>query len=102
MNGNISGMTEFLIEFILSTIKKMVDKEGEVTVSVNLSTKNIIVQIKASKTDIGKIIGKKGRSIEALKVITSAIKNTKFPSNSRSICLEILEDEEKNNLDGGN
>ena len=87
-------MTEFLVEFVLSTIKKMVDKENEVSVEVKLSTKNIIIQIKSSKHDVGKIIGKKGRSIESLKIITSAIKNTKFPSDSRNICLEILEDGE--------
>lgn len=86
------GMSELLVEFVESTIKKLVDKEKDVFININLSTKNIIIQIKANKLDLGKIIGKKGRSIEALKIITSAIKNTKYPDDSRNVCLEIIEE----------
>ena len=38
-------------------------------------------------------LGKKGRNIDALKVLTSAIKNTKYPDDIRNVSLEILEDE---------
>jgi len=88
------GMSDLLSEIVVSIVKKMVDKENEVSASVNVSTKNIIIQIKASKDDLGKIIGKKGRSIEALKIIISAIKNTKFSGDPRNVCIEILEDEQ--------
>jgi len=89
------NMSELLVEFVESTIKRMVDKEKEIKIGINLSTKNIIIQIEANKNDLGKIIGKKGRSIEALKIITSAVKNTKFPDDTRNICLEILEEQSK-------
>jgi len=89
------SMSELLVEFVESTIKRMVDKEKEIKIGINLSTKNIIIQIEANKNDLGKIIGKKGRSIEALKIITSAVKNTKFPDDTRNICLEILEEQSK-------
>lgn len=88
------GMSEVLSEFIESTIKKIVDKSELVRVTVNVSTKNIIIQIGAGKGDLGKIIGKKGRNIEALKIIASAIKNTKYPEDTRNVSLEILEDEQ--------
>lgn len=92
------SMAEFLKEFVKETTKKIVDDESEVITEVSISTKNIIIQIGVSKSDFGKIIGKKGRTIEALKIIVLAIKNTKFPGDSRRISLEILEDENSNYL----
>ena len=59
----------------------------------SISTKTVIVQIKVEKTDCGKIIGKHGRTIESLKVICLAAKNTQFPNDSRRVVLEVLEDE---------
>ena len=38
------GMSELLSEIVVSIVKKMVDKEKEVSASVNVSTKNIIIQ----------------------------------------------------------
>jgi predicted RNA-binding protein YlqC (UPF0109 family) len=51
------------------------------------------MQIQVSKNDCGKIIGKKGRTIEALKHLCLAIKNTNFLQDSRKILLEVMEDE---------
>jgi predicted RNA-binding protein YlqC (UPF0109 family) len=66
---------------------------------VTVSTKNVIIQIKSLKSDLGKIIGKKGRTIDSLKTITLAIKNTHFPSDTRRVSLEIIEDETASFLD---
>ena len=93
-----TSMTEYIKDFISNTTKKIVDVEEEVITEVSVSTKNIIIQIGVSKSDFGKIIGKKGRTIEALKIIVLAIKNTKFPGDNRRISLEILEDESTNYL----
>ncbi len=87
------GMSEQLQDFITNIVKKLVDSPDAVDIKVSVSTKNIIAQIKVAKTDYGKVIGKKGRTIESLKVITSAIKNTSFPDDNRKVSLEILEDE---------
>jgi len=86
-------ITEFLKEQIEPIIKSFVDQPLEVVVSVTTSTTTVILQVKAAREDYGKVIGKKGRTIEALKLITSAIKNTHFPSDMRKISLEILDDE---------
>ncbi len=88
-----NGMSELLNEFVSNTTKQLVDNPDEVRVHVAVSTKTVIVQIRVAQQDCGKVIGKKGRTIDALKVIALAIKNTRFPEDSRKVNLEILEDE---------
>jgi predicted RNA-binding protein YlqC (UPF0109 family) len=86
-------MTQLLQDFVTNTTKQLVDEPKEVRVSISTSTKAIIMQIQVSKNDCGKIIGKKGRTIEALKHLCLAIKNTNFLQDSRKILLEVMEDE---------
>ncbi len=93
------NMSEILQDYVDSTIKKIVDKPDNVKTVATVSTKSVIVQIKSEKEDLGKIIGKKGRTIESLKVLTLAIKNTQFPNDTRRVVLEIIEDEDSSFLD---
>jgi len=86
-------MTDVLKEFIFNTIKSIIDSPDDLIVTVPISTKSVIIQIYVNQADCGKIIGKKGRTIEALKILCLAIKNTNFPEDSRHILLEIMEDE---------
>lgn len=98
------NMSDLLQEFVDSTIKKIVDSPELVKTTTTVSTKSVIIQIKSNVGDLGKIIGKKGRTIESLKIITLAIKNTHFPRDTRRVVLEIIEDETSSFLDlqGGN
>lgn len=89
----MNSMSDMLLEYVDTTIKKLVDYPEEVDIDISVSTKTVIIQIKSAKTDLGKIIGKKGRTIEALKILVMAIKNTKYSDDNRRISLEILEDE---------
>lgn len=89
----MKSIAETIKEFTEGTVKQYVDQPEDVKVSVSISTKNIIVQIQVHKTDCGKIIGKKGRSIEALKIICSNVKNTQYPTDARLVTIEVLEDE---------
>jgi len=84
---------ELLKEVVIYNASKVVDNPDDVEVDVSISTKAIIIQIKVNADDCGKIIGKHGRSIDALKILCLAIKNTNFPDDSRRILLEVLEDE---------
>lgn len=88
------GMSDMLKQYVVETTEKIVDEPKEVKVDVTISTKAVIIQIQVSKSDCGKIIGKRGRTIDALKVICLAIKNTNFPDDSRRILLEVIEDED--------
>ena len=86
------GMTDLLKNYVKETTKNIVDKPEDVVVNVSVSTKAIIIQIEVDNRDCGKIIGKRGRTIDSLKVICLAIKNTNFPEDSRRVMLEVLED----------
>ena len=86
-------MTEMLRSYVEDTIRKIVDKPEEVRIDVSVSTKTVIVQIKVAENECGKVIGKHGRNINALKTICLAIKNTNFSGDSRHVLLEVLEDE---------
>lgn len=92
----MAKMSELLSQYVKETIRKLVDYPDEVDVDAVVSTKNVILQIKTTPKDCGKVIGKKGRTIDALKTITLAIKNTNFPNDIRHVFLEVLEDEVKN------
>jgi predicted RNA-binding protein YlqC (UPF0109 family) len=89
----MGDMSKLLQNEVENFTKLVVDSPKEVAVSTSVSTKAIIIQIKVAKEDCGKIIGKRGRTIESLKVLCLAIKNTQFPEDSRRVMLEVLEDE---------
>lgn len=89
----MSGMSDLLRSYVEDTTKRIVDNPDDVKVSASISTKAAILQIQVSQSDCGKIIGKRGRTIDALKVLCLAIKNTNYPEDSRRVMLEVLEDE---------
>ncbi len=89
----MGDMSALLKEYVEETTKAVVDKPEIVEVSAAVSTKAIIIQVRVDQSDCGKIIGKRGRTIDALKVLCLAIKNTNFPNDSRRVMLEVLEDE---------
>lgn len=86
-------MSDTMKEVVEYNTKNIVDKPEEVEVNVTVSTKAVIVQVRVNDQDCGKIIGRRGRTIEALKVLCLATKNTQFPNDSRRVMLEVLEDE---------
>lgn len=89
----MSGMSDLLQNYVEETTKQIVDSPSDVNISSSISTKAVILQIKVAQSDCGKIIGKRGRTIDALKVLCLAIKNTNYPEDSRRVLLEVLEDE---------
>jgi predicted RNA-binding protein YlqC (UPF0109 family) len=89
----MSGMSDMLKKYVENTTKKIVDQPEDVVISSSVSTKAVIIQIRVAQLDCGKIIGKRGRTIDAMKILCLAIKNTNFPDDSRRVLLEVLEDE---------
>jgi predicted RNA-binding protein YlqC (UPF0109 family) len=86
-------MSNLLRDYVETTTKRVVDMPEFVEVNASISTKAIIIQVRVDASDCGKIIGKRGRTIDALKVLCLAIKNTNYPEDSRRVMLEVLEDE---------
>lgn len=73
-----------LIEYIA---KALVDKSEEVVVTEIEGEQTSVIELKVAKEDLGKIIGKQGRTARAMRTILSAA-STKI--NKRSV-LEIIE-----------
>jgi len=67
--------------------KALVDKPEEVTVTEVEGEQTSVIELKVAKEDLGKVIGKQGRTARAMRTILSA---SSAKMNKRSV-LEILE-----------
>lgn len=74
-----------LIAFIAKTL---VDYPGEVVVTEINGSQSSVIELKVSKEDIGKIIGKQGRTVVAIRTILSA---ASMKSKRRCI-LDLIEE----------
>jgi len=79
----IQGMKE-LIEYIA---KGLVDNPDKVEVSEVNGDQTCVLELKVAKEDLGKVIGKQGRSARAMRTILSAA-STKLKKRT---VLEIIE-----------
>jgi predicted RNA-binding protein YlqC (UPF0109 family) len=77
-------MMKELIEYIA---KALVDNPEQVIVSEVAGDQTSVLELKVAKDDLGKVIGKQGRSARAMRTILSAA-STKL--NKRTV-LEIIE-----------
>ena len=69
-------------------VRAIVDKPDEVKVNVNESDSTCIFELSVGDGDIGKVIGKKGKNVNALRIILSAA--TAKEGGKRAI-LEVIE-----------
>ncbi len=61
-------------EFIEYIAKRLVDNPDSVTLEQEEKESNkIVFKLKVGESDIGKIIGKKGRTAQAMRVLLSAV-----------------------------
>jgi uncharacterized protein len=73
-----------LIEYIA---KALVDFPEQVSVNVLEGSQSIVLELSVAKVDLGKVIGKQGRTAKAIRVILGA---TSAKAKKRAI-LEIVE-----------
>ena len=74
-------------DLIAYIAKALVDNPDEVVVTEIEGEQTSVIELKVAKEDLGKVIGKQGRTARAMRTILSAA-STKI--NKRSV-LEILE-----------
>jgi predicted RNA-binding protein YlqC (UPF0109 family) len=74
-------------DLITYIAKALVDKPEEVVVTEIEGEQTSVIELKVAKEDLGKVIGKQGRTARAMRTILSAA-STKI--NKRSV-LEIIE-----------
>ena len=75
-------------ELLIEMIKAIVDKPDEVDISLTESENTVIYGLRLGDGDVGKVIGKKGRNVTAIRTLLSAA--TAKAGGKRSI-LEIIE-----------
>ena len=75
-------------ELLTEMVKAMVDKPDEVDINLTESENTNIYELRLGDGDVGKVIGKKGKNVMALRTILSAA--TAKAGGKRSI-LEIIE-----------
>jgi predicted RNA-binding protein YlqC (UPF0109 family) len=81
-------------EFVEYIVKNLVDNPDQVRINEVGGTQSFIVELSVEKSDIGKIIGKRGKTINALRALLMAV----AARNGLRVSLEILEDGQKKEI----
>lgn len=72
---------------ITEMAKALVDQPSAVALSTFGNDHSIVYELRVAKTDIGKIIGRKGRTIQSMRNILNAA----AARNGKRIILEVLD-----------
>ncbi len=76
-------------EFVEYIVKNLVDHPDKVRINEIGGTHTLIIELGVEKSDIGKIIGKKGKTINAIRTLLMSVASR----NGLRVNLEIIEDE---------
>jgi uncharacterized protein len=60
-------------EFIEFIAKNLVDKPEDVSITEETKENKVVFKLKVGESDIGKVIGKKGKTAQALRTLLSAV-----------------------------
>lgn len=60
-------------EILESMVLNMVDDQKAVTIHEKEENKNIIYEVKVAESDMGKIIGKQGKTAKAIRTVMKAV-----------------------------
>ena len=72
-------------------IKQLVSEPDQVEVKESQGDRNLVYKVRVAKADMGKIIGRKGKTIEAMRTIIGACG---IKDNKRCM-FQLLEDDEE-------
>ena len=75
-------------DVLIDVVKSIVDKPDEVSIEVTESENTQIFELRVGDGDVGKVIGKKGKNVGAIRTLLSAA--TAREGGKRAI-LEIIE-----------
>ena len=77
---------------IETVVKMLVDKPDEVNVEAVESDQTIIYELTVGDGDYGKVIGKKGRNVSAIRTILFAINAKEGGKRARLEVIDVYED----------
>ena len=75
--------------FVEYVVKTLVDYPDQVTISEAGSTQLVVFELRVNPTDMGKIIGKQGRNIMAIRTLLSSV----GAKHGQRVMLEMIEPE---------
>ena len=75
-------------EFVEYIVKNLVDNPDKVRINEIGGKQTMIIELSVEKSDIGKIIGKKGKTINAIRTLLMSVASR----NGIRVNLEILEE----------
>ena len=75
-------------DLLEDVVKSIVDKPDEVSITINESENTQIFELRVGEGDVGKVIGKQGKNVGAIRTLLSAA--TAKEGGKRAI-LEIIE-----------
>ena len=74
-------------ELLKRIVQALVDNPEQVVISAIEGKQSLVLEIKVAKEDMGKIIGKQGRTAQAMRTLLSAASG----KTKKRITLEIIE-----------
>jgi len=77
-------------EFIEYIAKNLVDEPNSVRVDENADDNKVVLKLHVAKTDLGKVIGKQGKTAKSMRILLTAV----AAKNNKSGQLEIDEESE--------
>ena len=75
-----------MVELVAAIAKALVDKPEEVVVREIEDNQSIVIELKVSPDDMGKIIGKQGRIAKALRTVVKAAAT----KSGKKVAVEIV------------
>lgn len=79
-----------LQQLVETLVKKLVSEPDKVEVKVSQGEKVLVFEARVAKQDMGKVIGRKGKTIEALRAILNAC----GVKHDKRCMFQLIEDEE--------
>lgn len=83
-------------DFVAYIVKNLVDHPDQVKINEVGGTHTLIIELSVEKSDIGKIIGKKGKTINAIRTLLMSVASR----NGLRVNLEILEEPRESSEEG--
>lgn len=80
------GGLDPVVELVEMLVKALVDDPGSVEIRATESGGTVLIEIKTAQEDIGKVIGKQGRIIRALRIVARAA----AAHENKRVTIEVL------------
>lgn len=59
-------------DFLIQIVKALVDNPEQVQVNEIVSTQTVVLELRVAKSDMGKVIGKQGKTAHAIRTLLNA------------------------------